>query len=313
MSKLAAISAKPTMREYAQGAAQSAAQPVADFLAPTVPVSSSVGKFKVYSEKNRFRIPDTKRAIGGRATVLEFSASDANYDCSPHALDYPVDVLESMEEAEMENRLQEGAVACAEVASLAHEKAVIDLALATVGAGTDSNFASGSVDPVDVIDDAILTVLKAAKYGSLMGVGILFGATAFKRYKNNANVRGRFTNGGKGSQAVIVSPGLNDVSALQLGNPEVRGSFMVYDSAAEGVAESIQFVLDTAILVFARKANPTRRDPSFMKTFRLMGQYMVPGTYIRDDGRVEVAKYDWSEDVKVCNSAACVRINANAS
>jgi hypothetical protein len=46
-----------------------------------------------------------------------------------------------------------------------------------------------------------------------------------------------------------------------------------------------------------------------MKTFRLRGQYMVPGSYMRDDGRVEVAKFDWSEDVKVCNATACIRLN----
>ena len=51
------------------------------------------------------------------------------------------------------------------------------------------------------------------------------------------------------------------------------------------------------MLVFARLQNPTRRDPSFMKTFRLMGNYMVPGSYVRDDGRVEVAKFDWSEAI----------------
>jgi hypothetical protein len=33
----------------------------------------------------------------------------------------------------------------------------------------------------------------------------------------------------------------------------------------------------------------------------------------RDDGRVEVAKFDWSEDVKVTNSAACVRLNVSAT
>ena len=84
---------------------------------------------------------------------------------------------------------------------------------------------------------------------------------------------------------------------------------MIYDMAAEGVAANINFLLDTAVLVFARKDAPTRRDPSFMKTFRLMNQFMVPGSYMRDDGRVGVAKFDWSEDVKVTNSTACVRLN----
>ena len=50
-----------------------------------------------------------------------------------------------------------------------------------------------------------------------------------------------------------------------------------------------------------------------MKTFRLMNKFMVPGSYVRDDGRVEVAKFDWSEDVKITNYSACVRLNVSAS
>jgi hypothetical protein len=94
-----------------------------------------------------------------------------------------------------------------------------------------------------------------------------------------------------------------------IGSPDVRTSYMIYDVNPEGKAESISFLLDTAVLIFARKDAPSRRDPSFMKTFRLMNRFMVPGSYMRDDGRVEVAKFDWSEDVKVTNSAACVRYN----
>jgi hypothetical protein len=310
MSRLASISSTPVLREYAQGSAQRAIQPVADFLAPVVPVSTSVGKYKEYTEKNRFFIPDTKRGIGGRATQISFSADDANYNCTPHALDYPVDVLESMETMQLENMLKEGADAVAEIAALAHERDVITAALGALGAGTDSNFVSTSVDPVDVIDDAILTVLKNARYGSLMSVGVLFGATAWKRFKNSPLVRSRVFMGQK-NPATSVSD--QQASTLLLGEPEVKTSYMVYDTAAEGVTDAISFLLDAKVIVFARHANPTRRDPSFMKTFRLNGAYMVPGTYLRDDGRVEVAKYDWSEDVKVANSTAAALINANAS
>jgi len=106
-----------------------------------------------------------------------------------------------------------------------------------------------------------------------------------------------------------------EMSAGQMfiGTPEVRTSYMIYDANPEGKAESVSFLMDTAVLIFARKDAPTRRDPSFMKTFRLMNRFMVPGSYVRDDGRVEVAKFDWSEDVKVTNSAACIRLNASAT
>ena len=161
----------------------------------------------------------------------------------------------------------------------------------------------------------ILSVIKAAKYGSLMGVGILFGATAWKIFKNQSKVRGRFVvgNGGGKASLGLAVPTEESASQMFVGTPDVRTSYMIYDSAPEGKAESVNFLLDSTILVFARKDAPTRRDPSFMKTFRLMNQFMVPGSYMRDDGRVEVAKFDWSEDVKVTNNAACVRLNVSAA
>jgi hypothetical protein len=314
MSRLSSISSNPTLRQFAQGAAQSAIMPVADFLAPTVEVATSVGRYKVYSEKNRFHIPDTIRSLGGRASELRFDVTDATYNCEPHALDFPVDNLEQLEESGLENMLREGAVAVAEVAALAHEKAVIDAALAAVGAGTGKTW-NAAADPVADIDTTILDVIKTAKYGSLMGVGILFGATAWKIFKNQASVRGRFVVGSSkaGASTGLAVPTESLAGQMFVGTPEVRTSYMIYDPTAEGVAPAPAFLLDTAVLIFARKAQPTRRDPSFMKTFRLMGQYMVPGSYSRDDGRVEVAKFDWSEDVKVTNVEACVRLNISAT
>ncbi|HNX36404.1 MAG TPA: hypothetical protein PKM57_17410, partial [Kiritimatiellia bacterium] len=183
MSRLSDISASPVLREFAQGAAQSAIMPVADFLAPTIEVPTSVGRYKKYTEKDRFRIPNTLRSIGGRATELRFEVSDETYNCEPHALDYPVDNLERLESEDLENALREGAVAVAEVAALAHEKSVIDAAMTAAGAGTGKTWGT-SADPVADIDAAIMDVIKAAKYGSLMGVGVLFGASAWCLFKN---------------------------------------------------------------------------------------------------------------------------------
>lgn len=312
MSRLSDISASPVLREFAQGAAQSAIMPVADFLAPTVEVPTSVGRYKKYTEKDRFRIPSTLRSIGGRATELRFEVSDETFNCEPHALDYPVDNLEKLESEDLENALREGAVAVAEVAALSHEKSVIDAAMTAAGAGTAKVWGA-SADPVADVDLAILDVIKAAKYGSLMGVGVLFGASAWCLFKNQDKVRGRFVigNGGKGGNLAV--PTEDNAGQLFVGAPQVRTSYMVFDNAAPGVAEDVKFLLDSTVLVFARRPNPTRRDPSFMKSFRLMGKYMVPSSYMRDDGRVEVAKFDWSEDVRVTNSAAVKRLNVSAT
>ena len=303
MSKLAAISSDPVLRNYAQGASQAATSPVADFLAPTVPVALGVGKYKIYTAKNRFRLPNTTRAVGGRATEIGFSATDGTYNCQAHALDFPADILEKIEAGDLMNIMQEGADLCAEVGALSHEKTVIDAAIAAVGNGTALSIGSTD-DIISQIDGNILDVVKAGAMGGMMEVGVLFGAGAWRVVKNHASVRGRLISGSKRDLANV---SLADFSQLLITNAEAKVSLMCYDTTPEGKDASYSFVLDGDIIVFARRSNPTRFDPSFMKTFRLRNQWMVPGSYVRDDGRVEVAKYDWSEDVVVTNSAAAVR------
>ena len=300
-----ALTISTTLTTYAQGAAQDAIQPVADFIAPAVNVPTSVGQYKKYSTKNRFRVPDVRRALGGRATTLQFDAEDGTFNCKPNSIDYPVE-MEGVSQAEFDMYYRDGANAVAEIGALAHELKVINAALAAAGGGTAKTWNSAA-DPIADLDSVILDVLKAAKFGSSMGVGVLFGANAFRIFKNQAAVRGRYVVGNQKNGNVAV-PTVDSTGQLLIGNPEVRTTFLVYDSTAEGVAESISFALDTSILIFARKANPTRFDPSFMKTFRLDGRWMVPGTYSRDDGRVQVCKFDWSEDVQVTNSTAVARL-----
>ncbi len=310
MNRLESIAKTDTLTEFAQGAAQESIQPVADFLAPTVPVSRTNGRFKIYNEKHRFRIPDTLRAVGGRATELRFEAADGYYNCEPHALDYPVDNLEQFDAAGLQDVLKEGATAVAEVASLSHEKKVLDLALAAVGGGTGKVW-NASADPVADMDEAILTVIKNAAYGSLMGVGVLFGAGAWQIFKNADKVRGRFLAGNSKNSLAVATEDI--ASQLFISRPTVKCSLMVYDTAPEGLNKNMAFLLDNTVMIFARKANPTTRDPSFMKTFRLMNKWMVPGSYIREDGRVEVAKFDWSEEIRVTNSTAALRFNITTS
>ena len=303
MATLAGFSSTPLLREYAQGAAQSAAQPIAGFIAPDVGVGAANGRFKVYSSKSRFRIPDTKRSYGGAATVLDFDASDGTYNCEPHSIDVPVDIVAEGSSEDINAALMEAADEAAAVGALSHEKRVVDMmqsALVKIPKDWGAN-----ADPVDDIDTLILTVLKAAKYGSLMGVRVLFGADAFKVFKNHPNVSKKFVVGtGKTGGVSLAQPTIDASGDLFIGKPESRISAMVCDNAAEGLAEDIQFILSNQILVFATLANPTRRDPSFMKTFRLRNRWMLPGSYQRADGRVEMAKFDWSADVQVCNAAA---------
>lgn len=300
MSKLSSLSSNPTLVEYSQGAAQTATSSVADFLAPTVPVGTSTGRFKIYTAKSRFRIPDTRRAVGGRAVQVGFSADDGLYNCEPHALDFPVDNLELIESDGLMNIMQEGADICSQIGALSHEKTVVTKALTALGAGTALAVGAND-DIIGQLDTDILNVIKAAKMGGFMNIGVCIGAGAWRVAKNHSSVRGRLLANGKN---VLANVSLEDFGSLLISKADARVSLMCYDDAPEGLPEDIEFVLDGDIIVFARVANPTRFDPSFMKTFRLRNQWMKPGTYSRDDGRVEVAKFDWSEDVQITNATA---------
>ena len=309
-SQLVQVSPSPMMREYAFGLSQTMAQPVANFLAPTVEVDTIIGRYKKYSRKHAFHIPETARAIGGRATEVTWGAEDSTYNCQPHAIDVPIDMLVEQEASSLEDQMKEAADLAAEIAALQHETRVIDLAVATVtsSATVKPYKTTAPDDPIKIIDDYILEVLKAARYGSAMGVRVLFGATAWSLIKNSSAVRNRMISAGGGVAAAVPNISVDNIKSLLFGNPDTMLSLMVKDTAAPGVTDSVSFVLDDSVLIFAARQTPTRRDPSFMKTFRLRGNWMTPGSYLRDDQRVQVAKFDWTADVQVTNSDAARRI-----
>lgn len=303
MSRLSNISANPLLRSFAQGAAQSAVKPVARFLAPDVNVPTLIGRYKSYDQKNRYRIPETRRGLNGKAARIGFDASDSNYNCTPHALDFPIDNLEKIEgDQALMNMAQYGAGLIADAATLRHEVDTVNLAVTTLTAGAiTKDFTSGAIDPIKELNALILSTIKNAKNGA--PVKVLFGATALLDFISNSNVRGRVIVG-KGAAPAMVNLNIDDISGLLFGNPQCMMTTMVQDTAAEGVAEAISFVLDSKVIVFASNDTPNTMDPSFMKTFRLDGQWMVPGSYVSEDARGEVLKMDWSEQVLVTNSAA---------
>lgn len=297
MATLATLSGLPLIKEYAQGAAQTATSQVADFLAPTVNTALHTGKYSTYDEETRFKIQDSKRARGGEATKLTFNRSDAQFNCEPHAYDVPLDNIE-IDEDMGSNLLMEAADDAAFMAALSHEKEVIDLAVAGAGAATGGTWSSDSNDPVAEVNTAIAEVILAAGGSDMIEIGMIWSADAVRAFFKNAKTKGYFP----GKQSI--APTLTNISELLMGKVQHKISWLAADTAARGKTSTLAFLMSAKVMVFARNANPTRRDPSFMKTFRPRGRWMVPGTYPTVDGRGEVVKMDWSSDVKVVNSGA---------
>jgi hypothetical protein len=295
---LATLSGRPLIQEYAQGAARDATSLLADFIAPTVPVSKHAGKYKEYDMETRFKIPETLRGLGGDATQLAFDRNDKEFNCAPHALDTPLDNIE-IEEAEGEDLLREAMDDAAWLGSLAHEKRVIDKALGAAGAASGGVWSNpaGAVDPVKEINQAIIDVIKAAGGGNIE-VGLVMDPTIMLAFFAHNAVKGYFPG------IDSIAPTIANMERLFVGRTKAQVSFLVTDTAPVGKSKAVNWLMAAKLLVFARSANPTRRDPSFMKTFRLRNRWMATGTYSKPDGRGEVVKMDWSEDTKVTNSAA---------
>lgn len=298
---LAQLSGRPKVKEYAQGRARAAIGQFAEFLAPTVEVSRYTGKYSKYDEKTRFKIPETLRSLGGDATRLQFAKTDQDFNCDPHALDTPLDNIE-IEESEGEDLLMEAADESAALGGMSHEARVIQMALDNLDVTGGVGAWSGASNPVTELNNLIKEVYLAAGGYPTIEVGIALDPTALITFFDNDDVKSYFPG------ADSIAPNIENLKRLLIGKTNVQTSWLAIDTAAEGKDLDMEFKLNSTVLVFARSSSPTRRDPSFMKTFRPRGRWMVPGTYDKQDGRGKVVKMDWAEDVVIANAIAAKRI-----
>ena len=309
-SRLSQLATSPLLTNFAITASQKAIRPVGQFIAPICEVPDMTFRYKVYTELNRYRVPITRRQPGAKATVLGFSGDDASLTLEPNALDFPIPNVDGLSNEGLQYSIMEAQSVLADASALALENEIVNTAQTAALASTltaAADFTDDGVDPIALLDNLILSVLKAAKNGA--PVKVLFGTTKFKQFRNNKNVRSRYivaANGGKGNASSVgnVSPTIEDVGGLLITNPKVEMSMMVIDQSAAGVASNIQFILDTVVIVFACNDTPNRMDPSFMKTFARMGGFFRSGSYTTEDQRDQVLKMDWTTKPVVTNTAA---------
>lgn len=306
-SRIAQMAGSPLLQNFAITASQKAIRPVGSFISPICEVPDASFRYKIYNENNRYRVPQTLREPGGKATRLGFTAADGFAELQPNALDFPIPNVDGLSDEQLQYSIMEAQSVLADSSGLALESDIINTArnAALAAPGTTAvDFTDDGLDPISHLDDAILTVMKAAKNGA--PVKILFGTTKFKQFRNNANVKKRFvvSNRGGGANVGVVSPTISDVGSLLMTAPEVELSMMVVDESAPGTASNIQFLLDTVVIIFASNRTPNRMDPSFMKTFARMGGFFKSGSYTTEDQRDQVLKMDWTTLPLVTNSNA---------
>ena len=310
--RIAQLATSPLLTNYAITASQRAIRAVGQFISPLCEVPDYTFRYKVYTEDNRFKVPVTLRQPGGRATRLGFSAQDATVILEPHALDFPIPNVDGLSDEALSFSIMEAQSTLADASALALEYEIINLAKAAAINSTLSttvDFTDPTVDPIAVLDGLILAVKLAARNGA--PIKVLFGTTKFKQFRDNPNVRSRFSVSSRRSaqrNVGTVSPTIADAGSLLIFNPECQCSEMVLDTTAEGLNTNVQFLLDTMVIVFASNDTPNRMDPSFMKTFSRMGGFFKPGNYLTEDQRDQVLKMDWHTMPVVTNTAAVAAV-----
>jgi hypothetical protein len=302
MSLRSTSSLNPTLTNYAQGVAQDRRSALADFLAPLVPVSASIGQYKRFNSKNAFAVYDTSRAIGGPATRIKFAADDPTFNAKPQALEIPIDDAERLaagasDPLGLEQAKLDTLITCAVLSREDKVAAAVKAAVTAVsGKGKWSEAAN---DPVLEMDEQILAISTAC---GMMPNAIVFGVGAWSVFRNHPKVIAR-----QPGAALI---GLTTGQASQmLFNPgmEIRVGVLSKDAAKWGNAKNAQNIVGLEVFIFLRSANPTLYDPSFAKTFAVgQGQVDAVREYRDDSARSDIYAMDWSEDIQVV-STECVR------
>lgn len=295
-----------TLSNYAAGLAQDLSKSLASFVAPEVPTGNASGQYKKYDDKNAFQVYNTRRAVGGKARRIEFSATDPYFNCAPNALEIGIDDHEREQAGDDgEAQLQEAKTrTLVTSATISHEKEVFDAVWAglsaVAGLGVYSN---PDVDPIDEIDSQIEAI---AIDTGMMPNRIALGIGAWRVVKNHPKVRERIS-------GITPSLQLGAFAGLLL-NPaiEARVGVLSRDQAKFGGAKNARNIVGAEILVFLGTDPPTVEDPSFAKTFRTRsGGVDRVEMYREESTNGDILRVQWTSDIKVVASACGRRISVS--
>ena len=292
----------PTLTNYAQGYAQDLSSALAEFVAPTVRVSSAVGAYKQFDEKNAFQVYDTSRALGGTARRISFVASDPSYNAQPQALEIAIDDAERKAAGAQASVLEESKVqTLLTAATLSHEDKVVTVMKTLAATANAGNWSSTSVDPVAELDAQIEAIATAT---GMMPNAVVFGLGAWRVFRTHPKVTAKQPGASliglteQQAAALLINPGI-----------QMRVGVLSKDQAKFGAPANKSNIVGAEVFIFLRSPNPTTYDPGWMKTFSAgEGGVMAVRDYRDESARSDVLAIDWSEDIRICSTIAAWRL-----
>jgi hypothetical protein len=284
---------------YSQGIAGDWAQknPIANWLAPTVPVVTAKFNYKNYGSGNAFLAIDTRRSMGGSAARLTYTVLDATGVLAENSLETTIDDQERRENTESESQLEDIKAKDLTLTILNNDlKGLFAFMKSNVsvtgGVGVWNNTAAN--DPIAEIDAQRKVVLDAT--GVMLNRGFI-DYTAWLLLKNNKQVldRIKFTKLGAAT--------LETVSIL-LASPmefQIGGGALYTDVGGS----------TNNMFLFYSQDSPGQQDPSWIKTFvRNPNRFTDMRQYREDKIRSDVYYLDWQQ-LRVMTGAGIVsRIQA---
>lgn len=291
-----------TLTTYARGMTQDLSKSLASFFAPTVVVGTTSGQYKVFSDKNNFQVPDTRRAIGGIAKRIEMEETDAFFNCQPHALEAAIDD---------HSKKQAGAAGLPMLkkskvrtvvsgAKLSFEARVLATISAAVSAESGLGVWGGSTATADPVAELDALIEEMATQTGAMPNRLGIGLPAWTKIRSNPQVLKRFP----GAQSVGVT--IEQFKSLLLNSAiDIRVGILAKDTAKLGKSKSAANIIGSELYLFYAEDNPTEYDMSFCKTFRTEASAIESVYEYRDDtSRSDIIATDWTEDMKV-TAAVC--------
>ena len=304
-TRIESLGLKHQIRNYIVGSVMQNVSRDAQFIAPRVNVPSLVNTVFKYDRKTPFRVPDTRRASGGRATEVNFGGTPEDITLQLNALDTGIEVMAQSDDEIIMN-LQTQVDIVTSLAGLAHFKEATTLIQAAMNAASaTATIDISDDDPIAKIDSYCKDILlSCGDASSNMQLRFLWGWNALAKVLADAQVIAR-VNGG----ATTNTPATPTVETIKrmliFPNTEHRLSLAIQDTGEQASAtEARSFVLDNQVLIVAATENPTKADPSAFKTFWYGADGMRGHYYSRDDKRVESFGLDWAYKIYAANPAA---------
>jgi len=294
-----------TLTDYARGifpGLVAAQDPIINRMAPVVRVAGATGKYKSFNDQNAFQNVATARATGGPAARLEFNATDADYNCTPQALEIGIDDHERDQAGDSDSMMEEAKVkTLLSTAALSHVADVVTAAKAGVNSTATKAYSNPAVGtPILDIDGYIETIANTI---GMFPTDIVFGLAAWKYVRNHNTVIARFP----GAASVGVTGA--QFTGLLL-NPSINFGITtaIRDTVKVGAAKATANILGSEIWIFFSSPNPTQYDASFMKTFSVgAGTIESVRRYREERARSDILAIDWSRDIEVTSTASVIR------